>query len=169
MLTKRTTIFIAIICCVTAGVVFMLIPYDRWTGFAAGVICGAAVAVGNYALTGAAVTAGARSGRRGIAYILPFARMAIYAAAFFLMVALAGFWAGVGCAAGCLSGPVAVVLAWALSPREKREYVYEEHIRSAGGEIRYVFMRGARYETYAGGRSFVTHSRFRKLKEIRNG
>ncbi|MDR0519014.1 MAG: hypothetical protein LBG82_03060 [Clostridiales Family XIII bacterium] len=124
------------------------------------------------------------SGGKSIAYIIPFAKIFVYAGVMLSAVLLAGLWSGVGAAAGCLSGPAAVIVSGMAVPQARRrrasrrgmahggqgaseEYIYEEHIRAADGSLRYVFAKGAYLQSYSGGRSYMTHRRFRKLKEIR--
>jgi hypothetical protein len=176
--------YIGIIAGIVALAALALIPGAGRGAFAVGLLCGVGTAVLNLAITYRLTDFAAKTGNKSIVYIAPFAKIIIYVAAMFAAAAMFGLWGAIGAALGCLAGPVAVIAAGVAAPWARRriatergldtadadgsfEYIYEEHIRSGDGSLRYVFARGAYIQSYSGGRCYVTHRRFRKLKEVR--
>jgi hypothetical protein len=162
----------------------ILMPFGMWTFFGIGLLCGAVVAIAGFALTYLFTERAAKSGRKGAAFAGIGLKFILYLGVMAGMTITFGLWAGVGTAAGCFTGPLAIIASAVIVPGIKRkvsamrgsagvgaesdrEYVYEEHIRARDGSLRYLFLRGAYLQSYSGGRSYVTHRRFRKLKEIR--
>jgi hypothetical protein len=175
---------IAILATIGLFTALVLMKQETWALFASGLACGAGCAAANYAISERYMEYASRTRRKGAGFLLPVFRMLLYLAVFFAMTAGLGLWAGVGAAAGCLTGPVSVLVQAFLVPKiasaarrgtgatsigADREYIYEENIRGEDGRLRYVFLKGSLYEMYAGGRVYATHRRFRRLKEIRHG
>jgi hypothetical protein len=159
-------------------------PFETWVFFGAGLLCGAGAAIAGFALTYLSAERATKAGRPGLAFVGIGLKFIVYLGVMAIMTITFGIWAGIGVAAGCFTGPVAIIAAGVIVPGIKRkvraakglsgadsdsdrEYVYEEHIRAHDGSLRYLFKRGAYLQRYSGGRSYVTHRRFRKLKEIR--
>ncbi|MDR3225052.1 MAG: hypothetical protein LBT52_02000 [Clostridiales Family XIII bacterium] len=181
---KSTIRNIAVIMGAAVIASLILMSYETGVFFSAGLACGTGAAIAGFALTYLSTERAVRSGRAGSAFVVIGLKLIIYLGVMFIMTVTLGLWAGVGAAAGCFIGPIAIIAAGVVVPgiRGKvnaargvaeagsdvsREYIYEEHIRARDGSLRYVFMRGAYWQCYTGGRSYVTHRRFRKLKEIR--
>jgi hypothetical protein len=133
---KGTIAYIAII----VGIVFFtglaLMPFGAWVFFAAGLACGAGAAIANHALTTGLMNHAAETGKKSYAVLAPAFRMPVYILVFFVMTFNFGLWAGVGAAAGCLAGPVAILLQGFIVPKlmEKRKSAGEP----ADGEARHV-------------------------------
>jgi hypothetical protein len=123
----------------------------------------------------------ADTGSRGAAFAGIALRFLIYFGVMAVATAMFGLWSGVGSAVGCLTAPLAIIfqntalpklrrargLSSSVAASEKREYIYEPHMRGADGALRYVFMRGSYMEAASKGRVYMTHRRFRKLAAIR--
>jgi len=181
---KSTIKYIAVITGTVFVATLIFVPFETWMFFGAGLLCGAGAAIAGFALTCLFTERAAKTGRPGLAFAGIGIKFIVYFGVMAIMTITFGLWAGVGTAAGCFTGPIAIIAAGVILPGIKRrvsaargsagadsgserEYIYEEHIRAHDGSLRYVFMRGAYLQSYSGGRSYVTHRRFRKLKEIR--
>jgi hypothetical protein len=174
-------LLIALACLIAA--LPLLVASGMWGRFAVGLACGAGAAVLNFTITFKLTESAARTGNKSSAYAAPFIKLMIYAGVMFAVAVFLGIWPVLGGAAGCLAGPVAISaegvivpkIAYkvrnakgsASAPSPQVEYIYENYIRSESGVRRHVFIRGHYIEKLSGGRNYISHRRFRKLKEVR--
>jgi hypothetical protein len=177
--TLKYTLVAGLAC---AGAFLPLVSAGLWLPFAGGVAGGVCAAMLNMLMAWRMMDRAVNTGNRKLMPLCFGLRCIVYASVLVGFLALGGTFGALGAAAGCLTGPLATLLAGAVEPALKRklrlrkglspdeemfEYVYEEHLRREDGSLRYVFVRGHSMARYAGGRSFVTHRRFRRIKEIR--
>jgi hypothetical protein len=176
--------YIVAVAVVALVVALIFLPYETWMFFSVGLLCGAGAATAAFALMYLLTERASKSGSIGVAFAGIGLKFFVYLGVMAVMTITFGLWAGVGAAAGCFACPAAVIVSGVVVPGIKRrvrkargmaakdadadrEYIYEEHIRANDGSLRYVFMRGAYLQSDSGGRSYMTHRRLRKLKEIR--
>jgi hypothetical protein len=108
---------IAILATIGIFTALALMTLGTWALFAAGLACGAGCAVANYVISDRYMAYASRTRRKGAGFLLPVFRMLLYLAVFFAMTVGLGLWAGVGAAAGCLTGPVSVLVQAFLVPK----------------------------------------------------
>jgi hypothetical protein len=178
ILIKGTIKCIPVIGAVMAAVALPLCAYGLWPPFAIGLVCGMGASVAGFLVAYKCTERAMNTGSRGAAFAGVMLRMLIYLCVMSVMSATFGLWPGIGSAAGCLTAPLAVIARNMLVPKlrklrgqapddEDRLYIYEPHMRSANGALRYVFIRGSYMEKAYGGRVYTTHRRFRRLAAIR--
>jgi hypothetical protein len=165
---------------VIAIIALPLFAYGLWLSFAVGLVCGTGASVVGFFVAYKFTERAVNTGSRGAAFAGVMLRMLIYLCVMSVITATFGLWPGIGSAAGCLTAPIAVIARNMLAPKlrklrgqapedENRQYIYEPHMRSANGALRYVFIRGSYMERAYGGRIYMTHRRFRRLAATGTG
>jgi len=104
-------------------------------------------------------------------------RIVIFGGIFYASLRFGGYEAGAGCAIAFLAPYMGVVLtpslrklygkARHLTDAEPAAYIYEDCLRDSAGQRRYVLVKNFEMVKYRGGRRFVTHRSFRRVKEVR--
>jgi hypothetical protein len=112
--------------------------------------------------------------------------MSIYGGSFVIALMTMGETAGLGTALGFVTTYAAVFYLNGLKPQIVKivksfapnadsssdadfadlEYIYESATRDADGKRRYIFIKSFAMTKYRGGKTYVTHRQFRRLKEI---
>jgi hypothetical protein len=94
-------------------------------------------------------------------------RIVIFSGVFYAALRFGGYETGAGYAIAFLAPYVGVALTRHLPSRKTDVYIYEDCLRNSAGQRRHVLVKNFEMVKYCGGRRFVTHRSFRKVKEVR--
>jgi hypothetical protein len=143
-------------------------------GFSVGLLLGTAASILNFFIMSFAAERVLSTGRNGATFSGFFLRLAVYGGAFYLSAVRISLIAGLGTGLGFLTAIIAVLYLNGLSPilrarrggkaTERGAAEYEEALYDADGNRRYVFVKTFTTTRYVNGRTFVTHKRFRRLR-----
>lgn len=141
-------------------------------GFSVGLIAGTGVSALNMSLL-AFLAERAIDRRKAALSVVGFAlRILIFGGVLSAAAIFFGKTTALGVALGFLTVYLAVFLIRFLAPGmfsrkgDKFEYAYAEGGIAAKGQRKFLFIRQYSMTTYRGGRTFMTHRRFRKMKRL---